>query len=255
MRCPVKLNVKQIDEYSFKEYVSVLPSRAYIDIYETGLEGNNIYFFFNIDTVLTLIDIILGGKGSSNTKRDWLTDIEIEILREVHRLLDESLKHAWNNLVNGSLKHKSTEYYTQFAVKDSEDGILLVMEFEIIFLDYRKPFSLWVPLEIWKKIEKSLEGTTAKEKSRDRKETGEYEEKILRRLLKVPLNITAEYLGNTMKLKEAMSLQREDKIILRTNCKSDLILKIEGVPKYRGEILLLKGKRGIKIMEGIRGEE
>ena len=100
MRSIVEIQLHSIDQMTYGEFLMSLPSPTSFNVFSMKpLEGNGV-LELNPSIAFPMIDRLLGGNGEGyETNRDF-TDIELNLLDTMLKVIMQNLKEAWVSITD-----------------------------------------------------------------------------------------------------------------------------------------------------------
>ena len=251
-----------IQECKYSEFLHGLPDKTLvgiIDMVDAVTDDNKCtmmaYFPSTID--FFMIDILLGGGGTSYRFDRGFTDIEIAILENFYYKVSHYLTESWKSLddIRFDLKRYETNpKLAQFA--GTEDSVV-VMSFQIKIREITDVFSFCMPaVELDTMLRQSL-----KKQSKNNPTKGDGDKDMQRRE-----NLEESLKGSTMELtavldniyldmQDIVNLKVSDVIPLNKRIDENIVLTVEGEPKFIVRVGDRKIKKSVKICGTVSGSD
>ncbi len=253
MRSIVEIQLHSVDQMTYGEFLMSLPSPTSFNVFSMKpLDGNGV-LEINPSIAFVMIDRLLGGKGDSYDANRELTDIELNLLDTILRIIIQNLKEAWSSVVDiyPSIETKESSPSVVQIVSQNEIVIMVVME--IVIGNNSGMINLAYPVIYLESILSRLAskdiliGETNSKKSRN---------KELKELIK---RADIEYeaiLGSAkMSVREILELKQGDIIRLDRSADNKAILMIDQKPLFIGEIGLKRYRKSIKVTEILKTDK
>ena len=93
----------------------------------------------------TVVDRILGGRGSTNPEERGLTDIEKALVEDFNQIILEEWCKQWHNTMSLTPSIIGTESSGKFLQTSPSDAMMLIMSMEASFGDVSGPMRIAVP--------------------------------------------------------------------------------------------------------------
>jgi flagellar motor switch protein FliM len=84
-----------LDQLPIKEHTAAIPALSYIVPFSLGTMPGNVIMVFDIGLVFPIIELLLGGTGTSAAGDRELSEIEEEIMQDVVSLIARQAESAW----------------------------------------------------------------------------------------------------------------------------------------------------------------
>lgn len=253
MRSIVEIQLHSIDQMTYGEFLMSLPSPTSFNVFSMKpLEGSGV-LEINPSIAFPMIDRLLGGNGEGYEANRDFTDIELNLLDTMLRVIMQNLKEAWANI---------TEIYPVVEAKESspnvvqivaQNEIVIMVVMELIIGHTSGMMNICYPVI-------SLEPILPKLASRDIMLSETSSRKSRNRELKALLggskvNVEA-ILGSTeLDLKTVVDLEVGDIIRLDQPANDIVTLCVSGKDKFLAKIGLQRFRKSVKVREVIRTEQ
>ena len=249
-------------ECRYSEYLQTLPDKtliSFIDIDDekTGDNKCTMMAYFPEEFDFFMIDILLGGMGLNCNLQRGFTDIEIAILENFYSKITDYLTEAWKNL--DDLKCVMTGYETnpRLAQFISLDDSVVVMSFNLKVRDMTEVFSFCLPAV---NLEAILHEASKKNAKANQTKT-EAEKDALRRehlegsLKGSTVELTAVLDNLFIDMQDIVDLKVSDVIPLKRRIDDNIILTVEGEPKFACRVGDRRIKKSVKICGTVSDSE
>lgn len=111
----LEVKLQTLDQLPLKEHVAAIPALSYIVPYSFITMAGAVIVECDVDLVFPMIEVLLGGSGTSENNPRELSEIEEEIMQDVTSLIARQAEHAWhmpamalisNRRIKSSLLHQ-----------------------------------------------------------------------------------------------------------------------------------------------------
>jgi flagellar motor switch protein FliM len=235
LRMPVELEVISVDQLTYDEFVHSMPNPMLVSILEMDPLPGQVLLGFSHEVTSGLIDRMLGGPGLSEARPRELTDIEQQLIRRVLNRTITTLQEAWESVVSVNSKIVGMEdSYVLIQVASPGEIIALVtlqvtlgrQEFGLI--------SFCVPYPVLEGVIDQLSAQhifhgSAKFSTQDE------HEKLLARLSNAKIPVSVILGGAKIHVSELVELGVGDVIRLNRQVDDELLICINGSPKFFGK--------------------
>jgi flagellar motor switch protein FliM len=245
LRAYVTVSLVSVEQLSFGEFLQYLPTPTCIsNIGISPTEGNAV-LDLNPSLVFPMLDILLGGSGAA-TQQDVreLTEIELNILEGVIRLVLHDLTEAWAPVGNLKFAIEGTETQPQLMQILSPNEAIVAIGFEITMADARGMMNFGVPSILVKMLGQGFE----QQWSIRRRASSEADQSRMRHLIgRLPMDLEARIRGTQMQLRDLLKLSTGDIVSLEVPVRRPVDLSVNGLKKFEGEIVIAGNQRGIVV--------
>lgn len=260
-RTPKKFTKEQIKilERIFENYSRHLSSyitgllRLYCkvslaSIEDDDIEESNAVLQLSNSLTFTMIDRMLGGRGTyQDTDRDF-TEIEINVMRGIVERFTSLMSQAWDGYVDTNPKLESIETNSRVISAADADETMIIVAMEVTVNDSKSIVSFCMSAitmdQIMKKF--SAKFSSGKRAGSPTKET-ERKENLMSTLSQSELTVTAVLDDTMLTLRDVLNLQVNDIIPLNKPITDNVQLKVGSTCWFDGKLGTLNGKKAFRI--------
>ena len=252
MRSIVEIQLHSVDQMTYGEFLMSLPSPTSFNVFSLKpLDGKGV-IELNPSIVFPMIDRLLGGPGMPFDANREFTDIELNLLDQILRVITQNMKDVWTPImeVYPIIEAKESSPNVVQIVAQNEIVIMVVME--IIIGQTSGMMNICYPVI-------SIESLLPKLASRDlmlsETSSRKSRNKELRALLrgaKIELEAVLGYAK--LNMKEILDLQVGDIIKLDRPADDTVVVKVDGREKFIADFGIRRYRRCIKIKEKLKTE-
>ncbi len=251
LRRIVDVTSLSIDMVKFGEFMKTLPVPTSIHLFHMDpLRGTSI-FVMEAPLVFSLIDIFLGGNGSSHYKvegRDF-SPIEMKIIMEVVQTAFREMEKAWAPVYEIKLSYIRSEINPQFVTVMPMTDVVVVSKFGVEMEFSSGNIMMCFPYTMLQPIKEKLLASFQSEQMEQ--DTGWLRE-FRRGLLKAEVELTVELGTTEIKASDLVGLKRGDVIRLNRYVSEPVEIKVEGVKKFLGTPGVYKGNKAVRIVSKVQ---
>ena len=126
MRSIVEIQLHSVDQMTYGEFLMSLPSPTSFNVFSIKPLDGNCIIEINPSIAFPMIDRLLGGLGESYESTRELTDIELNLLDAILRIIMQRLKEGWAPI---------TDMYPTVETKESSPNVVqIVSQNEIVIM-------------------------------------------------------------------------------------------------------------------------
>ena len=126
MRSIVEIQLHSVDQMTYGEFLMSLPSPTSFNVFSIKPLDGNCIIEINPSIAFPMIDRLLGGLGESYEATRGLTDIELNLLDAILRIIMQRLKEGWAPI---------TDMYPTVETKESSPNVVqIVSQNEIVIM-------------------------------------------------------------------------------------------------------------------------
>ena len=194
----------------------------------------------------TVVDRILGGRGSTNPEERGLTDIEKALVEDFNQIILEEWCKQWDSTLQLNPTIIGTESTGKFLQTSPADAMMLVLSMEASFGDVSGPMRIAVPYYTLEPVVSRLLDTVS---TKEEKQTAPprwhnvYDE--------IPVAVSAEWDAFELTLRDLSNLEVDDVIEMSPSLIDDTKLRIENRTCFIGEIGLEGDQVAFQVNESI----
>ncbi|MCD6319832.1 MAG: flagellar motor switch protein FliM [Candidatus Desulfofervidaceae bacterium] len=251
LRRVLRMQLLTFDSQKFADLIDGLPSLCWLEILQLEPTHGQFIFIINPDLASVLIDLLCGGSGKISHKDNVTTfaPLEQSIMKKIIALALGDLERAWGTIVEGvKISSLASEFNPQLVTGFSPEDAFTIIPVKITLGDFSSTMAFAIP-------HYTLE--PFKEQFLEKKEEVEVVDKnivqrIINNLLDAEIEVTVELSQEEMTLRKIMELEEGQIIPLNKRISEEVIIKIEGVPRFKGYPVQFKGNKAVKISEVFR---
>ena len=251
MRSIVEIRLHSVDQMTYGEFLMSLPSPTSFNVFSIKPLDGNCVLEINPSIAFPMIDRLLGGNGDGfDSSSRELTDIEVNLLDAILRIIMQRLKESWSMI---------TDMYPNVEVKESspnvvqivsQNEIVIMVVMEIIIGNSSGMINLCYPVIYLEPILSRLAnrdimlGETSAKKSRN---------KELKTLISRAEVLYEAILGKTViSVSEFLNLEVGDILRLDRNADDKAIVCIDKKEVFLAQIGIHRFSKSIKLEELIK---
>ena len=145
IRSIVSAEVASVEQLAYEEFVNYMVQPTVIGMIEMHPFEGSMLIEINPSLVFTIIDRMLGGKGTFNGNIRELTDIEKTVIERVIMIILELLEDSWSTVVDVRFRFESMESNPFFVQICSPSDMVLVVIMKVRVSDVEGMVSLCFP--------------------------------------------------------------------------------------------------------------
>ncbi|MBE0496536.1 MAG: flagellar motor switch protein FliM [Campylobacterales bacterium] len=250
MRSIVEIQLHSVDQMTYGEFLMSLPSPTSFNVFSIKPLDGNCIIEINPSIAFPMIDRLLGGSGESYESTRELTDIELNLLDAILRIVMQRLKEGWAPITDMYPNVESKESSPNVVQIVSQNEIVIMVVMEIIIGNSSGMINLCYPVIYLEPILSRLAnrdimlGETSAKKSRN---------KELKTLVGRAEVFGEALLGRTvMSVGDLLELQEGDILRLDRPADDHAVVTIDRKDIFLAEIGLHRFRKSIKVKELIR---
>ncbi len=232
--------------YKFDDFLQTLPSPVCMGIFKIDPLKGAALISFDSTLVLSLVDSLLGGTGSAKVPiaNRMFTSIELRLMEKIVGDALQDLEKAWAPLYATHMSLLRMEMNPRLVNIVPPEYQIVTMTMKIQIDDISGNMMFAVPFMTIDPI-------------RDKLKTGmqfdlmaidpQWSFRLSSEMLEAPMEASVLMGNASITLRELLDLAPGDTIMLDQACSSDMLIMLEGVPKYYGIPGVKHGNKAIQI--------
>ena len=246
LRKIASISIISTDLLKFGEFVNTLPIPSCVGILRSETLRGSALLVFESKLAYALIDSYFGGTDRPYTKSDGkeFTRIELMIMNKVLQLGVADLEEAWAPVHKIGLMHLRTETNPQFVGVVPLSDVIISTTFEVELENASGTIALVIPYSTIEPIKNKLNSSFQSDSDRTDKV---WIQNIETHMEQVEANISVNLGETSITVADLVNLNIGDIIPLGQDCDGELMLKVEGVPKFKCFFGVSRGTRAIQI--------
>ena len=253
MRSIVEIQLHSVDQMTYGEFLMSLPSPTSFNVFSIKPLDGSCVIEINPSIAFPMIDRLLGGLGESFESTRELTDIELNLLDAILRIVMQRLKEAWGPITEMYPVVETKESSPNVVQVVSQNEIVIMVVMEIIIGNSSGMINLCYPVIYLEPILSRLAnrdimlGETSAKKSRN---------KELKALVSRAEVFTEAIIGEAdLSVGELLDLEAGDVVRLNRVADDRAIVSIDKKDLFLAEIGLHRFRKSIKIESLIKTDK
>ena len=239
------------ESVKFNEFCLSLPVPSSLNIFSLEpLRGHSLVVLEG-NLVFSFVDSMFGGKGVSHVKLEGrcFTAIETKIVERIVKTILGDIQQAWSDVYEVKTVYSHSEMDPQFTGIVKPEDVVIVNKFEVELENVSGIITICIPYSSIEPIKDRLKTSFQDEAKEVDKEWRRYIEK---KIMDMDMELSCTIGMANIKAEELLGLKVDDVIILDRNPGNNTIVKIEGIPKFKGSPGSCNNRKAVKISERIK---
>ena len=253
MRSIVEIRLHSVDQMTYGEFLMSLPSPTSFNVFSIKPLDGNCVLEINPSIAFPMIDRLLGGNGEGFETSRELTDIEVNLLDAILRMMMQRLKESWSMITDMYPNVEAKESSPNVVQIVSQNEIVIMVVMEIIVGNSSGMINICYPVIYLEPILSRLAnrdimlGETSAKKSRN---------KELKTLIGRAEVLYEAILGKSIvSVSEFLNLKEGDILRLDRSANDKAIVTIDKKEVFLAEVGLHRFRKSIRIEELIRSDK
>jgi len=255
----VSVSVTSVDQLFYSEYILSVSNPSCLYVFDIeGTDGSGI-LEISPELALTLVELLLGGKGEIIPKPRTITPIEQAVIRGIIEHAMSDLRNAWKSIADLNFKYSRLEIEADFVQVAPSSEIVIVVSFDVKIGTLMNSFlmNLCFPTfaleEVLTKLNRQQISTG--ELKIPPKKARENMQIITQQVSTTYLPIICELAKTSITVRELLDLKVGD--IIKTNKKinEEIEILISNKRKLAARPGSVDGKKAVKITRPLKEED
>jgi len=232
--------------YKFDDFLQTLPSPACMAIFKIEPLKGAALIAFDSPLVLALVDSLLGGTGNSKVPaaNRLFTSIEVRLVEKIAKDILQDFEKAWAPLYATHMNLLRMEMNPRLVNIVPPEYQIVTMSLKIQIEEVTGNIVFAVPYMTIDPIRDKLKaGMQFDLMAID----PQWSYRLSSEILEAPLEVSVEMGNAGISLRELLDLTAGDTIMLDKPCSSELLVKVEGMPKFDCVPGIRHGNKAIQI--------
>ena len=194
----------------------------------------------------TVVDRILGGRGSTNPEERGLTDIEKALVEDFNQIILQEWCKQWESTMSLTPSIIGSESSGKFLQTSPADAMMLIMSMEASFGDVSGPMRIAVPYYTMEPVLSRLLASVSSEETKTTRPPRWHEVYD-----NIPVQVSAEWDAFELSLRDLSNLEVDDIIEMDSALIEKTKLRIENRTCFTGEVGLEGDQVAFQVNESI----
>jgi len=252
LRTHVDISVVSVDQIPYEEFIRSVPSITVLNIYSLAPLEGKILMEVNPNIAYSMLDRVLGGKGSSVKNMKHLTEIESLLIRQLFEKATHNIKEAWSTIVDVEPSLEEFETNPQFLQMVSPNETVVVVSFNITIGEESGMMNICIPHILLEPIIPKL-SVHYWMQTNTKKRDEEAFNQLSVHIEDVIIDVRALLGKTTISIQDFLNIHKDDVIALDQGIDDPLILSVNNEPKHLVQPGRQKNKLSVQILEEIEG--
>jgi flagellar motor switch protein FliM len=247
LRAYVAVNLVSVEQLSFSEFTQCLPSpTSAVALGLAPFDGSAV-LELNPSLVFPVLEMLLGGSGKTATKiTREITEIEEVILESLLRFILHDLRTAWEVVAKMEFSIDSHETEPQLLQILAPSEAVVAISMEVRIGDISGMMNIGIPSIVVKMLRNRFDQQWSVRKT---EATQQEHMRFLNLVRSAQLHIDTRLEGQTLKVETLLDLQEGEVLAFDHPLAKPFDVSVNGVRKYRGEVVVAGRKRAVEIRE------
>ncbi len=253
MRSIVEIQLHSVDQMTYGEFLMSLPSPTSFNVFSMKpLDGSGV-IEINPSIAFPMIDRLLGGKGEGFDTSRELTDIELNLLDAILRIITQKLRAAWEPITDMYPNIETKESSPNVVQIVSQNEIVIMVVMELIVGNSSGMINICYPVIYLESILPKLANRDIMLGSSNTKKSRNKELNVL--IKRADINVEAILGRTTLSVKELLDLKKDDIIRLDRGADDKAIVSVDKKDMFIGDIGIHRFRKSVKVTDFIKSDK
>lgn len=254
LRTLAQVEVISVEELTYYEFNNSISNPAVLGIVDFTPLPSSVVLEMAPNVVFTIIDRILGGKGSTGQKIRDYTEIELAIVERIITQLLNLMREPWENVTQIKPRLEKIETNAQFAQVISPNEMTALVTLSVKICEAEGMINICIPYPVVESVIAKL-STKFWFSMREKVLTEESRHLLEQKIEHTRVPVRAVLGSAILNVGEVVELQVGDVVQLDTNLNEDLRVYVGDIYKFDARPGVRKNRVSIKITGVIREED
>jgi len=252
MRSIVEIQLHSVDQMTYGEFLMSLPSPTSFNVFSLKpLDGKGV-IELNPSIVFPMIDRLLGGNGAPFETTREFTDIELNLLDQILKVVTQNMKEVWSPIMDMYPIVEAKESSPNVVQIVAQNEIVIMVIMEIIIGQTSGMMNICYPVITIESLLPRLANRDLMLNETSGRKSRNKELRALLRGAKIELEAVLGYAE--LNMKQVLDLEEGDIIKLNRPADDTVIVKVDGREKFIAEFGVRRYRRSVKIKEILKTE-
>jgi flagellar motor switch protein FliM len=256
LRTAVQVEIATVESLPYSDFTNSISvsSAVILGVIDFNPLNGSILLDISPSLAFTIIDRILGGKGTLIEKMRGFSEIEMAIIERVIVQLTNLLREPWESIITIRPRLDRIDNNAQFAQLINPNEMVAIVTLSVKIGDVEGMMNLCLPHMVLEPIVPKL-STKIWFSAIEKEITEETKQTLAKRIESTEVAIKAVLGSNEITIRDFLSLQKGDVIPLDTGINGHVKVMVGNILKFYGKPGIKKNRVAIKISDVIREEE
>ncbi|MEW6379313.1 MAG: flagellar motor switch protein FliM [bacterium] len=246
LRKVVEVDIISSNHLSFADVSKSIPVPSWINILHLDPLPGSPFVAFDTHLAMVIIDYLCGGNGqiTKNMKKEEFGPIEQHLMAKVTREVINCLEEVWKTVISVTIDVGDVEFDSRYITSVSHDEMFVVTYFSTKIEESNGVLTLALPYTTLEPIKQKLTSTVGHD---EQKSSYSWMNNLKEYVPCIHANVTVELGKKNVTVRDLLSMKIGDVILLNQFIGDELMVYVEGVPKFKGYPGHYKGNNALSI--------
>lgn len=254
LRMHAEIEVVSVDQLTYDEFVRSMPRPITVGVLEFHPLPGKLLFGLGFEITMCMVNRMLGGNGEVNTKPREMTDIELSLVKRILDRVLSCLEDAWRSVLDVSISLDGLEESYSLIQISSPGEIVALVTLEVTLGGKDNGLmSLCIPYPVLEEVLNQFSNQHIFHKQTEQRPQDQEQLLYQMNYARLPINVVLG--GGSLTVRDLLQLEVDDVIKLDRNAHSDLLLCVNGTPKFFCRPGTRKDKVAVRITDAVERVE
>jgi len=233
------------EHITYGEVLTRIPEISYLATCKLSPLDETALVQLDLAVAFPLIDVLLGGEGSSNPAGRQITEIEEQVLETIMRIICRELQNAWQ-VLNLEFEFEQRQQPEQIQRHMSSEDKTLSLNFDLTVAENHGTLNLIFPTSVSNALLRKLATSQVRVK---RKARPDAEQRLRNHLLSSPFRLDLETQIGGLALRELMSLSPGQLLLLKCPARQPAALRVGGYELFVATVARRGHRRAAQVLQ------
>ena len=254
LRSNIQIKITSVDQTTYEDFMVSIPTPTLLTMFKIQPSNESVIMVMNSSFLFPIIDLLFGGMGDTPSSERELTDIELNVMGKLNERILQYLSSAWEDIYDLSPEIDTQETNPQFGQSYSPSETVAIVTLTTVVNEKESLINLCLPFislePIISKLSAQYWFAGAGDKVRE-----DLQPKIVRKLERCPVDLTATLGNTTLSVREFLQLQSGDIIPLDKKVNTNLDLWVGNRRKFKVQPGVMGNKLGLYVKGSVAHNE
>ena len=244
----VEIKLIAIDQFTYGEFVLSLLNPTYMSVLTTTPNIGEMGIEINLSVIMSMIDLLLGGDGTTQQEARELTDIEMSISNDILVTILNELKSAWSGVADITFGVQSIESNPEYLQLTTAEALVMSVTLDLRVGEISGVLNLCYPFQMIQPILGKLSGRLGAKRKTSEKEDRSRQD-MLSAVGRIPLGLHAVVGETPVSTVQLCNLKIGDVLCLDRRYDSPIDIYVESEHCYQAYAGQRRGKVAVQLIK------
>jgi flagellar motor switch protein FliM len=246
LRKVVEVDIISSNHLKFADVSKSIPIPSWINLLRTDPLPGSPFLAFDTSLSMIIIDYLCGGNGQAvkSAKKEDFGAIEQHLMAKVTRETIDCLEEVWKTILPVSICAGEVEFDSRYITSVSHDEMFVATYFSTKIEDSTGVLTMALPYTTLEPVKQKLTTTIGHD---EQKTCYSWMNSLKEYLPQIEANITVELGEKNVTVRDLLTMRIGDVMVLDQFIGDELLVCVEGVPKFMGYPGHYKGNNALTI--------